>query len=103
MKIIKCVVEKMKEEIHDAEAYMDLANEWKNEQPSAAEVFSELAEEELGHMEKLHDVVTNLIREYREEHGEPPAGMMALYEYMHAQNVENTMRVKVKQAMYKEA
>ena len=103
MKIIKCVVEKMKEEIHDAEAYMDLANEWKNEQQSAAEVFSELAEEELGHMEKLHEVVTNLIEEYKAEHGEPPAGMMALYEYMHAQNVENTMRVKVKQAMYKEA
>ena len=103
MKIIKCVVEKMKEEIHDAEAYMDLANEWKNEQPSAAEVFSELAEEELGHMEKLHEVVTNLIEEYKAEHGEPPAGMMALYEYMHAQNVEKTMRVKVKQAMYKEA
>ena len=57
---------------------------------------------ELGHMEKLHEVVTELISEYREKHGEPPAGMMALYEYMHAQNIENTMRVKVKQAMFRE-
>ena len=102
MKIIKCIAERIKEEISDAETYMDLANQWKEEQPGAAEVFSELAEEELGHMEKLHEVVTELISEYREKHGEPPAGMMALYEYMHAQNIENTMRVKVKQAMFKE-
>lgn len=103
MKIIKCIAERIKEEIQDAETYMDLANQWKEEQPQAAEVFNELAEEELGHMQKLHNVVTELIDEYKAEHGEPPAGMMALYEYMHAQNIENTMRVKVKQAMYREA
>ena len=40
MKIIKCVVEKIKEEIHDAESYIDLAMNWKEEHPEAADMFS---------------------------------------------------------------
>ena len=102
MKIIKCVAERIKEEIHDAETYIDMAIEWKESEPDAAEVFSELSAEELEHMEKLHEIVTDMIKKYREEHGDPPAGMMALYDYMHEQNIENTMRVKVKQALYRE-
>ena len=103
MKIIKCIAEKIKEEIKDAEAYADMAIAWKKDEPDAAEIFNELAGEELGHMERLHDLVEELISEYRTEHGEPTAGMMELYEYMHRQDVEDTMRVKVKRAMYKEA
>lgn len=102
MKIIKCVVEKIKEEIHDAESYIDLAMSWKEEHPEAADLFYELSEEELGHMEKLHEIVTKLIEEYRAVNGEPPKGMLALYDYLHEQQIENTMRVKVKQGMYKE-
>ena len=103
MKIIKCLTEQIRDEIADAEAYIELANDWKEKEPETAELFAELSEEELGHMNRLHEKVTDLIREYREQHGEPSAGMMALYDYMHEQNIENVMRVKVKQAMYKEA
>ena len=102
MKIIKCITEKIKEEIRDAEAYIDMAITWKKEEPDAAEVFAELSAEELGHMERLHKIVTDLIEEYRNTHGEPTAGMMELYDYMHKQDIENTMRVKVKTAMYNE-
>lgn len=102
MKIIKCIAEKIAEEIQDADAYIDLAMTWKKEQPEAAELFAELSGEEMDHAEKLHDIVTDLIKEYREAEGEPPAGMMALYEYLHQKDTENAMRVKVKQGMYKE-
>ena len=101
MKIIRCIAEKIKEEINDADAYINLAMEWKEEEPDAAELFYELSTEELGHMEKLHELVTTIIEDYQKENGEPPAGMMALYEYLHEQQIENTMRVKVKQGMYK--
>ena len=102
MKIIKCIAEKIKEEIRDAEAYIDMAITWKKDEPDAAEVFEELSAEELGHMERLHKIVTDLIEEYRSTHGETTAGMMELYNYMHGQDIENTMRVKVKTAMYNE-
>ena len=102
MKIIKCLSAKIAEEIEDAEAYIDLANQWKDDAPETAELFAELSEEELGHMERLHGAVVKLIEDYRNENGDPPAGMMALYDFLHEKQIENAMRVKVKQGLYKE-
>ena len=101
MRIIKCLTDRIKDEIRDAEEYIDLAIKWKDEDPDTADVFAELSEEEIGHMEKLHEAVTKKIEEYREEHGDPPAIMVELYDELHKKQIENTMRVKVKQAMYK--
>ena len=102
MKIIKAISEKIMEELQDAEAYIDLAMEWRKDQPEAAELFAELSKEEMGHMHRLHGEVVRLINQYRQSKGEPPAGMMALYEYLHEQQIEMAMKVKVKQAMYTE-
>ena len=103
MKIIKVMSEKIKEELKDAEAYIDLAMEWKKDEPEVADEFAELSAEEMGHVDKLHTEVTQLISRYRETNGEPPAGMLAIYDYLHEQQIENAMRVKVKQKMYEEA
>ena len=103
MKIIKTVSERIAEEINDADAYINLAMEWKTEQPEAAQVFYELSTQEVKHADMLHEVVLKLIAEYREQHGDPPAGMMTLYDYLHGQQIENSMRVKVKQGMYQAA
>ena len=100
MTIIKEIAGKIAEEINDADAYINLATEWKAEQPEAAQVFYELSTQEMRHADMLHEVVTKLITEYRNQHGEPPAGMLALYDWLHGQQIENSMRVKVKQGMY---
>jgi hypothetical protein len=55
----------------------------------------------MGHMEKLHQEVTELIEEYRKEHGEPPKDMMVLYEYLHEKHIGTATQIRVKQAMYK--
>ena len=83
MKIIKCLSEKIEEEIGDADSYIELAIQWKDEQPSTADLFYELSLEEMKHMDRLHGQVADLISEYREENGDPPAGMMAIYNYLH--------------------
>ena len=103
MKIIKVMSEKIKEELKDAEAYIDLATEWKKDQPEAADLFAELSAEEMGHVDRLHKGVSDLIMMYRETNGEPPAGMLAIYDYLHEQQIEMAMMVKVKQKMYEEA
>ena len=103
MKIIKCLSEKIEEEMRDADEYIQLAMKWKDEQPEAAEVFYLLSTEEMGHADKLHEVVTKLIGEYRDKNGEPPDGMMMLYNYLHEQEIATAMSIKVKQGMYKEA
>ena len=74
---------------------------WKEEDPDAADLFYELSTEEMGHMERLHDAVVEKIKEYREEHGEPPKGMLAVYNWIHEEQTEDAMRIKVKQGMYK--
>ena len=100
MKIIKCLAEKIEEELNDADAYIELAINWKSEQPETAALFAELSTEEMGHVDKLHAEVTRLISEYRQESGEPPKDMLTLWSYLHEKHMAEAMAIKVKQGMY---
>ena len=101
MHIIKCLSEKIEDELEDACAYIDLALKWKQEEPDTAELFYELSLAEMEHMDKLHQEVVELIEEYRKEHGDPPKEMMTLYDYLHEKHIGKAMRIKVKQGMFK--
>ena len=101
MKIIKCLSEKIEDELQDAADYIDLAMRWKQDEPETAELFYELSTEEMGHMEKLHKEVSELIEEYRKEHGDPPKEMMVLYDYLHQKHIGEATKVKIKQGMFK--
>jgi ferritin len=101
MEIIKCLSEKIEDELHDAQDYVDLAMKWRSQSPETAELFYELSEEEMGHMEKLHGAVTKLIEKHRMQRGEPPKDMMTLYEYLHEKHKAAATQVKVMQGMYK--
>ena len=102
MKIIKEICEYIHEEIHDAEKYVTAALDYKLDYPDTAETFYVLSMEEMNHMQILHNAVTSLIQKYRREHGEPPADMLAVYNYLHEKAIEETKEVKILQAMYKE-
>ena len=101
MTIIKCISELIEEELADAEKYIDLAVKWKNEQPGAADLFHELSVEEMGHVEKLHSKVAELIDEYRVENGEPPKEMMVLYDFLHEKHIGKATFIRVKQGLYR--
>ena len=101
MTIIKCLAEKIEEELHDADAYIELAMRWRQEDPETADVFYELSTEEMGHVDKLHNEVVGIIDEYKKDHGSPPNEMMTLYNYLHEKHVGEAMRIKIKQGMYK--
>lgn len=103
MKIIKCLSEKIEDELQDAQDYIDLAMKWKTDEPETADLFYELSVEEMGHMEKLHKEVVDLIEDYRKENGEPPKDMMTLYDYLHEKHIATATRIKIKQGMYKGA
>lgn len=101
MKLIKCLSELIEEELHDANKYIDLAMRWKQDEPDTADLFYELSTEEMGHVDKLHEEVSELIEEYRKEKGEPPKEMMVLYEYLHEKHIGTATQIKVKQGIYK--
>ena len=101
MRIIKCLSELIEEELHDAEHYADLAMKYKTEAPETADLFYQLSTEEMGHVDKLHKRVTELIEQYRQTNGEPPAGMLVLYEYLHNKHIAQATQIRIKQGMYK--
>lgn len=102
MKIIKCLEEYIHEEIHDAEKYIEKALKIKDTYPEVAELMNMLSNEEMKHMQLLHNQVVKLIETYRKSEGEPPAEMMAVYNYLHEKAIEEAKEVKVLQQMYLE-
>lgn len=101
MKTIKILSSHIEEEINDAKSYGMLAVENKDEHPELASVYYKLAEDELVHVGRLHDAVVSEIRAYREEHGDPPDNMMAVYEYLHERHIECEAEARAILAQYR--
>ena len=102
MKIIEKISDKIADEIRDAKIYAKMALEFKDEHPDLANTLYDISQEEIDHMNMLHDAVKNLIEEYRRTNGEPPAAMLAIYDYMHKQQIKKANKAKAIQAMFKD-
>ena len=102
MKIIEILSKHIEEEISDSACYAKLANEYKDTHPELAETFYKISLEETDHMNRLHAEVVKLIEEYRKKNGEPPADMLAVYNYLHEKHIDDAKDAKILQMMYKE-
>ena len=93
MKIIETVVDLIDGELHDAKRYIKLA-EKESEHTSLSECFAALAAEEMEHAKRLHVEVEKLISEARAKNGEPPAEMLAVYNYVHKKQIEKAAKIR---------
>lgn len=82
------LVDRISEEVHDAERYATTAHQVRLEHPRLADRLIELAGAELEHAKILHTEAERLIGEARERDGEPPAHMLAIYEYEHTKQIK---------------
>lgn len=101
MKLIKELTERIEEEIDGAEEYVKEAIKLKLEHPSLAKTLYDISNQEMSHIEMLHAEVVKLIEEHRRMHGEPPAPMMAVYEYLHERHIDKVNTIKLLQAEYR--
>lgn len=102
MKLIEMLCEMVDEEIEDAEKYAKCALKYKADNPALSKTFYDLSTDELRHMMLLHGEVTGVIQKYRQEHGEPPAEMKGIYDYLHEKQIKKAAEVKRLQDMYRE-
>ena len=101
MKLIEKLSEKISEEIHDAKCYVKMAMEYRDEYPDMARTLYGISLEEMDHMSRLHNVVVDIIEKYRKTNGEPPASMLAVYDYLHKKQIDKAAEVKSMQDIYK--
>lgn len=101
MKLIRDLEELIEDEVHDIKKYAKMANELKAEHPQLAHVLYTISTQEDAHQQMIHSEVVKIIGDYRREHGEPPAAMMAVYDYVHKKHIEKMAEAKRYQEMYR--
>ena len=102
MKQIQMLTEQIAEEIGDAKKYAAMAVNLKESDPDLAKMYFSLSQQELEHMQILHRAVTEMIQRFRDVSGEPPAEMLAVYNYLHDRQIRNATEVKNLQSLYRE-
>ena len=102
MTIIKKISEMIEDELEGAEHYAKCALKYRDENPTLAKTMYDIATDEMRHVDLLHGEVVRLIEGYRKKSGEPPAAMMAVYEYLHEKQIEESNEVKMYLAQYRE-
>lgn len=100
MKIIECISE-------DIECTMDMAEEnikkaimYKIDYPIASRAFYNKSTVLMDSIKPMHEAVVALIDNYKKEKGEPPAPMMAIYNYLHERHINKAAAIKNLQDMY---
>lgn len=101
MTIIKKICKMIEEELEGSCNYVKCALKYKEDYPGLAKTFYELSNDEMEHVSTLHSEVVKIIEAYRREHGEPPEAMMAVYDYLHEQQIEKANKVRMYQDQYK--
>ena len=101
MKLIRDLEELIEDEIHDVKKYAKMATELKDEHPGLAQTLFTIAVQEDGHQAAIHNEVVKIIEEHRRTHGEPPATMMAVYDYLHKKSIDKLAEARMFMEVYK--
>ena len=101
MKLIRELEELIEDEICDVKKYAKMATELKAEHQGLAQVLYTISTQEETHQASIHTEVVKLIEEHKRKHGEPPAAMLAVYDYIHKRHIDALAEARRYQDMYK--
>ena len=100
MRVIKDLSEEIEKTLDQAECNIKKAMEYKDDYPVASRAFFNKSVMLMDSIKLQHDAAVALIEAYKKEKGEPPAPMMAIYNYMHERHINKTLAIKSLQEMY---
>ena len=60
-----------------------------------------ISTQEDGHQSAIHNEVVKIIEEHRKNHGEPPAAMMAVYDYLHKRSIDKLAEARQYQDIFR--
>lgn len=100
MKIIKDMSEDIETTMDMAESNIKKAIQYKDEYPLVAKAYYAKSIALMDTIKGMHDGITALIKAYREQNGEPPVPMMAVYNYLHERHINQSVMIKNLQDIY---
>ena len=100
MVVIKCMSEDIEKTLDMAEENIKKAIEYKEMYPVAAKAFYTKSIQLMDGLTGMHEAVVTLIKNYRADNGEPPAPMLAIYNYMHERHMNQAALIKNLQEVY---
>lgn len=96
MKKIENLTDFITAEYNDANKYIVQAEYNKNSDPKLADLYFELANEEISHANRLHEAAVSIIERLKQEGATIPNWMLELYEILHKQHVRQANEVEEK-------
>ena len=94
MRVIKELVDHIKEEIEGAWEYANKYSEYKVLGSPRASTYRQMAYDELGHAEKLHDIVVEEIKKASAVMT-PPVEMEEKWQHEHKKYIEEVAKIKM--------
>ena len=101
MRLLKGLIEHIREEAEDVHAYAEEAIRVREEDPPLATVYAELAREEMSHAERLHKVAVDLIERAHRAGKNPPEVMKEIWDYEHKIMIEEMAEAKAMLELHK--
>lgn len=103
MKLIKLLSDEIKHNIHEAEEKIEMAYKMRDADKAIGDWYRDMAVKHLAFNETGHSIVVRLIKEAEETHKANPlyAGMVAVYNEMHAEIMAESAEVQGMISAYK--
>lgn len=101
MKKIKEIVQKIRKELKSTEHYIQDALRIKNDSKFIAELYYQIANDNVSRILKLHDMVVKEIEDYKSTGKEPPKEMLAIWDWQHQEMIDEMAEIKAMIELFK--
>lgn len=101
MELVKRLSSMIEEEIDGACAYIKCAIAYKEDNKELADVLYSISLDEIKHTDMLNAALDKVVRYYEQTQSEEYDGLMMLYDYLQDKYLDQSVKVKVLQGMFK--